>query len=154
MARERDVPALFISGVVSKRYTRFSAAQLAVSRTECRMQSCIRASFKEELFMSRKTVTAAIFAAVAAGFFALPANAAPASPGNLAAGIKSESARVVQAAGYRSRHGGYRRHGGGIRLYLGGGHRRNWVYGGGRRGHGYNSYRGGYGGGHGGGHNR
>ncbi len=102
--------------------------------------------------MSRKTFTAAVFAAVGAGFFALPANAAPASLANLA-GVKSESARLVQAAGYRGRHEGYRRHGGAIRFYLDGGHRRHWIYGSGRRGHGYNSYRGGYRGGHGGGHN-
>lgn len=105
--------------------------------------------------MKRTAILSAAFGALAAAFMTVPANALPASSAKL---LTTETSGAVQTVGYRGGHGGYNRgHGGGVRFFLGGrrhggyayggGHRRNYAWGGyGRRGHG-GGY--GYGGGHG-----
>lgn len=105
--------------------------------------------------MSRSALISAVFGAVAAAVMAVPANALPASPGNLTANTVAGASEQVQSVAYR----GYRRnHGGGIRFFLGGRrHGDGWGNYYGRRDHGRRAYRGygsGYGRGHGDGHRR
>jgi hypothetical protein len=105
--------------------------------------------------MSRSLILSAVFGALAAVSMAVPANALPASPGNLAANTIANSSEQIQTVTYR----GYRRsHGGGTRFFLGGrrhgggwGNNGGWRGNYGRRHHG-GGYGGGYGGRHGGGY--
>lgn len=102
----------------------------------------------EEPTMSRSLILSVVFGALAAVSMAVPANALPASPGNLAANTIANSSEQIQTVTYR----GYRRsYGGGTRFFLGG-RRHGGGWGNNRGWRGNYGRRGGYGGGGGGRH--